>query len=148
MLKKYFGLFLGVLTLALLSLSSIYPRLVDIFYFRYVFQGIRLVYDYTLGFLPFPMVYILFFLLVYYIAYHLRKVYAQWEKSEWLKSSGREVLQVSSMLGWIVFVFYMIWGVNYKRTPLDTSLGIDFYAPIEEDQILEEAQIVTHMRAT
>lgn len=144
-MSKYLGVFLGLATLLFLSLSSIFPSWVDVLYYRLVFQGLRVLYDYSLGLLPMPMVYVLFVVLVYVLAGQLRSLFRLWDASAILLSVRKMLLQFSSLVGYLVFAFYFSWGINYKRTPLDTEMGIDFHASIEETQIIEEARLLTDL---
>jgi hypothetical protein len=48
-----------VLTVITLVLDQLMPTAIgDLFYYRSLFQGLRPVYDYTLGFSPIPMIYL------------------------------------------------------------------------------------------
>lgn len=143
---KYPGIFLGLIAYLISMLVSVFQGLVDDIYYRGIFQGLRVLYDYTLGFLPFPMVYLLFFALVVFIVQHFRKIQIEWDSNKITASLWMGTLHLISMFGMVGFAFYMLWGYNYQRTPIDQELGLNFNSEIEDQELLDEVAIITkHM---
>jgi hypothetical protein len=122
-IKKYIWLILGVIALAVNWLFGVMPGLYNVLYFRGAFQLVRVVYDFTLGWIPFPMVYVLFFLVVQIIYTFLkfegfRKSTSPFEK---IKSI---VVPILSLSGAVIFFFYFLWGFNYQQKTLSTQLNL------------------------
>ena len=122
---KYLGIIAGILALAANSLIGHFPYLADVIYYRTIFQLVRAVYDYTLGLLPVPMVYVLFCILVWIIAHLLGKV---WDSMKSGHSITTKVVAVATAIlnpiGWVLFAFYFLWGWNYQRTPFEQRMGL------------------------
>lgn len=119
--RKYIWIILGAVSLIFNGLFGIFPSFYDSFYFRGVFQGIRVIYDYTLGWVPFPMVYVLFFIVVQLIYQFLK--FKEFRKSKTILGKvWSVVLPILSLLGAIVFFFYFLWGFNYQQKKLNDQL--------------------------
>ena len=122
-IKEYIWLILGVVALALNWLFGVMPELYNVLYFKGFFQLIRVVYDFTLGWIPFPMVYILFFLVVHIIYTFLK--FEGFRKSNNLFEKIKSiVLPILSLAGAVIFFFYFLWGFNYQQKTLSTQLNL------------------------
>ncbi len=82
-------------------------------YQKGLFQAIRAVYDYTLGWLPFPSIYIILPLFLWYFLY---------QKGHTIKSF---VLAIVTALIWIVNLFYLLWGFNYAQPSLYQTMDLE-----------------------
>lgn len=84
-------------------------------YYNGLFRVIRVAYDFLFGWLPFPVIYVwILFVLVRTIRWT-----TQW-KYGWL-------YQITRMLGgvaWVIVLFYMLWGFNYKQVSLQDRMGL------------------------
>ena len=122
-LKKYFWvIFLG-LTLALRALFQAFPNLAEQAYSRGFFQGIRTGIDYLLGWLPFPLVYVLFGVLLWKLGTGIRYLFFQKTVTlrQRLLTSGRHLIL---FLCGVVALFYWLWGYNYNRVPIERQLAL------------------------
>ena len=71
-IKAYIWIILGAVSLILNWLFGVFPAFYEVVYFNGIFQVMRVIYDFTLGWIPFPMVYILILCLVQIIYLFLR----------------------------------------------------------------------------
>lgn len=83
-------------------------------YFEKLYQGIRLLYDHTLGNFPFPMVYIAIPLLLFWVIRVIIKI-VLFPKRPISAFVIHGLLRFSLLLGSILVFFYLSWGYNYKR---------------------------------
>lgn len=122
-LKKYFWLFFLAVSLILRAVFQAQPVWTEQLYSRGIFQAIRFVVDYSLGWLPFPAVYILFVVLLWKLGAGLR--YLFFENTTALKkrllTSGRRLLL---FLCAVVALFHWMWGYNYSRVPIEQQLAL------------------------
>lgn len=120
-LKKYFWIFAGMISLLINLFFSKFPAITEVFYSNFIFQGIRYLYDYTLGFIPFPMVYVLFvgliFLMFRQIKYLSSKSYSF--------SFSKTLIKIASIVGFVITSFYVLWGFNYARIPFHEKQAMD-----------------------
>lgn len=130
-IQKNNWLFLGGFTILLNTFFSQFPVITEYVYSRLFFPVVRFLLDLIFGWLPFPLVY--FFILggTGLFGWLLFRVL-----------SGKIVfsrLGVMKLLNWIalpIVMFYVLWGYNYQRKPLEELLGID-PSPVELDQLCE-----------
>jgi hypothetical protein len=139
---------LGIVTVALRFLLSGSPELIERYYSRGLFLGIRSLIDYTTANLPFPVLY----LVVSGVALSVFLKTRQW----WLKAGTRlskltdVVFGVLGFTGGAVFFFLLLWGFNYGRIPVEEQLSLKLEPlTIEELQteLYEEAGAIIQSRA-
>jgi len=122
-------LIVGVITLAIVFVIEVVfsycPSLYEILYFKGIFQGIRVVHDYTLGLLPVPSIYLI---LICFIWYFFRDVRAK------LLSI---VSAVARFLIWVIIFFYVGWGYNYNQESLSSRLSLE--APVLDSTYISQA---------
>jgi hypothetical protein len=139
---------LGAFTLLLRYLFRLNPDMVESIYSRGIFQGIRFCLDYTLGLLPFPLVYLmsaaLLFLLVFKIIKRVKKGKKIKEKLSWQMRIFKGILTLGAFFGAIVFFFYFLWGFNYQRVPIEDHLKIK-PEPLDITGIRKETTIAFQM---
>ncbi len=82
-------------------------------YQKSVFQVIRVVYDHTFGWLPFPSIYYILPLFIWYFLF---------KKGHTLKSL---FLAVFTALLWLVNLFYLLWGFNYAQPSVYQTLEFE-----------------------
>ncbi len=123
------------ISLIFLAIGSHAPSFIDQVYHRFLFRGIRLAYDYTLGLLPFPPVYLLFALLIWWLTRYFRNLRkgAGWQTA--LLKPVRFILAAVTM-------FYITWGFNYKQTPVEDQLQLGL-GHIEAPDIRGEFETTT-----
>ncbi len=105
-----------VLTILINGLFKAMPSVYDSVYYRSVFQGLRIVFDHTLGYLPIPLVYLLFFFLVYKLGHSIYRLI----KRRYIKGI-RTIIQV---LLWMVILFYLLWGFHYTQPSVENRMGL------------------------
>ena len=129
-LKKYFWILAGLFSLLLNVVFSKFPSFTEAFYSNFLFQGIRYLYDYSIGFLPFPVVYLLFFFLIYLGFKEIRKVITEKRFSFW-----SFIRKLSSFLGLVITLFYFMWGFNYSRLPFEEKQALNV-VPIDSNYVI------------
>jgi len=121
-------------------LFGIFPGLYETFYFRGIFQVLRVAYDYTFGWIPIPMVYVLF-LVVIQVIYQFLK-FEEFKKAEHLMAKVWSVIRpVLSLLGAVLFFFYFLWGFNYKQPALAQQLDLPDVQP-DTTELYNEASVL------
>ncbi len=106
--RSYFGLCSGVVAVVIFLLLRTWPALAEVVYGKWLFPVIRHTFDFTLGNIPFPVVYLFPVLLGYVI---LRPFF---NAKNW-RQHLRYYLNFS---GWMIAAFYFLWGFNYARPDL------------------------------
>ena len=146
---KYFWILSAGLVVALNYVSSAFPMWVESFYSRQFFPFVRLVFDHLLGWLPFPAVYLWIGFLLFMVILLIRNFpgFPLGEKmSSWL-IFGRQILSFVSIF---LIGFYLLWGFNYRRQPIEQLLGMQ-PEPLGPDQLCEalerETQIIASLRS-
>ncbi len=92
-------------------------------YFRGIFQLFRVSYDYILGWIPIPMVYILFICMVQLIYIFLK--FKGFKKAQGVFEKVKSILlPILSFIGACIFFFYFLWGFNYKQKTLSAQLEL------------------------
>lgn len=117
--------------IALLQLGGRFPGLIDRIYHRGIFQMIRWVFDYTVGLLPFPTVYLFFISLLILVFRFLKRV------KRGSSSLKTELLRLIRFVSIMIFSFYLLWGLNYKQTPVEKQVQLDIL-PMTDDDIADE----------
>lgn len=117
----FLGMLLGVVTLLINAWAHQYPALVEHWYSRGLFCWIRAGLDGTLGRLPFASFYLFWFFFVLFWVFL------------WIKRPFLPILTVKikywvghilGFLGFILTLFFWLWGFHYARSPLPQSLQI------------------------
>jgi len=120
--RRWIWILLGSITVVLRVILGNYPSFVEQYYSRGLFIGVRSVLDYTIGLLPFPMIYLLILGLICFVIY---RVFAKKAKKRTLKQKIVNILfNTFSFLSAIVFLFLILWGFNYSRIPIENQLSI------------------------
>lgn len=113
----------GLLTLLLQALLRPFPQVVEYVYARGLFLLLRLLWDYSLGWFPWPWVYLLALGLL------LRLGWGIWRSLRpspvrWLRRLGQGLLSLAAWVGALIGLFFWLWGFHYQRLPLDAQLGL------------------------
>jgi len=118
--KRGIWIALGLLSLILRYASS--PAIIEQYYSRGLFLGIRKVMDTGLGWCPIPLIYVFFAMLLVWLIVTIRRTnwqgFFQWQRL--LQTTYSFV----AFLGGLLFFFFFLWGYNYGRIPLVTQLGL------------------------
>jgi hypothetical protein len=140
---------LGVGALLVRFLFNLNPHVTEAIYSRGIFMGIRFCLDYSIGLLPFPLIYLLVVLLILLDV----KIIVQWVKKR--KNKNREkislktlflkgLLYCAAFLGGAVFLFYFLWAFNYERLPIEAHLKIK-PEPLDINEIRHESKLAFQM---
>ncbi len=113
-IRKYWKIILPGFTLLLYALTKIFSPIADSIYLGGMFQCLRILYDYTLGFLPIPFIYILL-PVVFLLAF--RQIFSSQKWKSKLVHLGKIILV-------LVCGFYLSWALNYNTTPVEQKIGL------------------------
>ena len=92
---------------------------IETYYSRGIFVGVRVVLDHTLGLLPVPLFYVFWLLVLVWIV-------QQWRHFRgWLILLRRTLVATLTL----VLLFLWLWGYNYGRVPVEIQLGFERYQP-------------------
>jgi hypothetical protein len=117
---KLFWVLLGLLTLFLTGLLP--AAFVEKYYSRGLFLGIRWAFAALSGWWPFAFVYLLFFGVLGWLGRCLYRFFKS--QQSWPKRLWNLLFNALAFVGGVVFLFQFLWGFNYKRIPLEDSMGI------------------------
>ncbi|MEY3052803.1 MAG: hypothetical protein RLY31_2588 [Bacteroidota bacterium] len=107
---------------SLLSLRFLPAEWVETYYSRWLYLGIRTMLSGLAGQLPFAACYLLLCLLP---AVGLWRLGRRWQAGTFASVRvGRLILSSLAWLGGAIMVFQVLWGLNYRRIPLEETIGI------------------------
>ena len=138
--RKWIWIILGSAAILLRLLLSFVPEVTEMLYSRGIFLGIRLFIDYTLGWMPFPFLFLLFAGLVYLLIKKTRNL-IQTHQSFW-QTTKRVLFSTVSFLFAVVFFFLVLWGYNYGRVPVEETLELDT-KPLSLEELKVELDATT-----
>lgn len=131
-----FWILAGVFVLVLKTFLGNNSKWIELWYSRGVYIGVRYFFD-ALSWLPFPTIY-LFWMVVFWGAW--RKV-QQWRKAGF--GLGQFLLGTGSFIGALLFFFFLLWGFNYSRLPIEQQLGLTL-KPLNKVELEEVFQQETN----
>lgn len=145
--------------LAVLLRVSLPAGTVETYYSRGVFPIIRTVFDALLGWVPIPLFYAFWLIVIYRIATGFLKIIrgyraARRELSVRGAVAGATVevlVQWSTGILLLITIFLLGWGLNYGRHPVDEVLTITRYSPTLAELrgfVHTEAEELATLRAT
>ncbi len=113
--RKYYNLGLVLITIILFLSTKVSGLLADNLYLGGIFQLWRIVYDYTIGFIPIPFIYVLLPLVIF-------QVFRQFlSKDPW----KTKILKILEVFLWLLCGFYLLWALNYHATPVEVKADLD-----------------------
>lgn len=118
---------LGLAALLLRFLANATPQYVEQFYSRGVFLGVRWLFDWSLAWLPFPLLLVFYGIVIIYVIKFFKTLVSKqipFRKRLW--ASGRHLLNFA---GFAVFTFLFLWGFNYARPNFSTQIGLKVEKP-------------------
>ncbi len=147
-------LFLGVSAYGLHLALGRESGLVEVLYSRGLFVGFRWLWDFSLGLSPLPLYFILFTAGLAGIIRGIIRFLARRRDGPPRPGFvhalparlGKAGLLVLGWAGGAVFFFYLLWGFNYGRVPVENQLGLDV-RPLDADKVREEASWTARMLA-
>ena len=137
-IRRWKWILLGILSLVVRVLADSTPQYVEAFYSRGIYPVIRWIFDNSLGILPFPLIYLFYGLIIFFIiktmAYFFKK---NIPLSIRLKKS---LFSILSFAGLLVFGFLFLWGYNYARMPFHQQMQINI-TKLDTFSLAQELQI-------
>lgn len=133
---------LGIIALMVNHLFGYYPDIVERFYFGTIFQGLRIAYDFTLGWLPFPILYLALPASIFVLGRIFSQSLNATHKKPWWIKIGFVLLDILAFAGGIIFLFYIVWGYNYKRPSIYDQLHIS-QSKVDSSYLISEVDRVT-----
>lgn len=129
---------LGLLAIGLRAILS--PEAIEQVYSRGLFLAIRQMFTLLGSWLPFALVYLLFFFLLFWLGKNAVQFFR--EKISWKKKLLNLLTSTLAFAGGVVFFFLLLWGFNYGRVPLEEQMGIS-PKPLEISELKEELDLAT-----
>lgn len=117
---KYWYFILGVSLMVLTFNQVVGPVFFEQYYLNGFYQIIRVIYGHTFYHLPFGLIYIGFPVVFIGFLLALRKTYILIKSKKYLKA----FIPMLSFLLVMYFMFYILWGFNYKVDNLETRLKL------------------------
>lgn len=102
--KEYKGISIGIVSLLLALCFVAYPSFAEAVYRKGLFQAVRVVMDFTITLLPFPLFILLLLLLPVIIFFYFKKNYSR---------KRHIIILPLNALGWVLALFLLLWGYNY-----------------------------------
>lgn len=130
----WIGLGLGALVLRY-ALSS-RPEIIELYYSRMFFPAVRYLIDYLLAWFPIPLIYLFLAALAFFVPRGLARWWRRPYGGRWQKALNG-LLGVGAFLGGGLFFFFMLWGYNYGRVPIEGQLGLEL-KPLSFSELKEE----------
>ena len=137
---KIWWIGLGILAILFRIFFGFFPHLTEQIYSRGIFVGIRYTLDNTLGWMPFPFLYLVLGTLLGYLVFKIRNLFRTHQSV--LHSSGRILFGLVAFLFGVVFLFLVLWGFNYARLPLENVMNLN-PQPLEMDELKTELDLNT-----
>ena len=141
--KRYRGwiLIYFVFGIHLLALSGFEQSIYEM-YQKLIYTPLRWVYDYTLGWSPIPMIYLFIGFLVWMVFRLIRKIIIYNKVGHGWKYSTTLFFRLIRLVLTVLSLFYLLWGFNYYRLPLNEQLG---WSTVEVDstELIREFEKVT-----
>lgn len=147
--NKLVWIALGLFALLLKLVASAKPELVESYYSRGLFLGIRWTIDTFLAWLPIPLIYLFFIILAIYLFRNIRK---WWRNQDtWPIKLLHAGIGILSFTSGALFFFLFLWGYNYDRIALEDHLNIK-PKPLSIEELREElefeTELITRLRAS
>ncbi len=117
---RLIGLWLGLFMLIIRFITP--PQYIESFYSRFVFQGIRTLFDYTLALLPMPFLLIFYGIMVYFVVKMLVFLFSKKRPLRQRFTEGG--LKTVNFLGFMLFGFLFLWAFNYARPAFTQQIGL------------------------
>lgn len=135
---------LAVLALIVRYILSLNPTFTEIVYTRGVFTLFRYVYDYSLGFLPFPMLYPVLAGLLAWGGWRLWKYTRRPRRRERPLPNriGSFLLTTLAVMAILMVAFFVLWGYNYYRVPVEHQMELEL-GKLDLSRLQAEIQLAT-----
>ena len=114
-------LWLGVF--ALILRYVIPPQYIEAFYSRHVFLWIRGLFDFTLAFVPFPLLFV-FYVVAFYFVFKIIFLLFFKKKIPFRQRFTEGGKKLLNFVGFMLFSFFLLWGFNYGRPNFAKQIGL------------------------
>lgn len=106
---------------------------IENYYSLGLFRGIRYLFDYTFGKLPFPSYYLFLLFLVGIILKWILHFFT--EKPD---PFATRIFKIVSFIAFLITFFFILWGFNYGRISVESKLKLDI-KPMSDSIIIAES---------
>lgn len=118
---------LGFAALLVRLLADRTPQYIEQFYSRGVFLGVRWLFDWSLAWLPFPLLLVFYGVVIIYVFRFFKSLFSnQIPFRKRLLTAGKQLINCA---GFVVFSFLMLWGFNYARPNFANQIGLTVEKP-------------------
>lgn len=133
--KQIFWIGLGVMSWVIKWGLNSSPEWIEKYYSRALFPFIRIIIDFTLAWLPVPLIYLFFIVLIYLLVKKIRRFFQ--DEHPWPQKVLNAFMSTLAFVGGGVFFFLLLWGFNYGRVPIEQQLALS-PVPLTSSQLKEE----------
>jgi len=109
-IKPWSGLTLGIVCILVFAICRMFPSTTESIYGRILFPAVRFLLDFTFGLLAFPAIYLFLPILLFLLIYWFR-----------VKGFKNKIRGLFNFTGYILMLFYLLWGFNYARPSIQTK---------------------------
>jgi hypothetical protein len=145
--RRKLWIWLGLLSIAIHFILTFIPEFTEAVYSRGIYSVVRYMLDYTVGWLPFSLAYILTLFVVFLLVRSIANMFTNWLRfglRVWKTELKKLVLSWAAFAGATTFFFYLFWGYNLARVPLDETLNINT-RKLSRNELLIEANYARKM---
>lgn len=143
--RRYMWMGLGIITLLINSLFRANPYFTEVVYSRGIFLVIRWIWDYSLGLIPVPLLYIFVPLLLFYFVRRWQKGKPHRQARPVINRYGSMLVSILGLVGITLFLFYFLWGYNYQRLPVAQQLKLPVSKELSDEEIITEYLLTTQL---
>ncbi|MEL6191052.1 MAG: DUF3810 family protein [Bacteroidota bacterium] len=140
--KRFTWIGLGLFTMFITFLLGLNPTFTEVVYSRGLFALIRWVWDYTLGWIPFPLIYLLLGGLIYWVVSGLIASRKKRSIQPFRNQMAGYLFSLLAFISGVYMFFQFMWGFNYQRLPVERSMGLEVAWP-DSAELIAEFQLVT-----
>lgn len=140
--RRYMWMGLGIITLLINALFRSNPYFTEVVYSRGIFLVIRWIWDFSLGLIPIPLLYIFVPLVLFYLIRRWRKGKPHRQARPLINRLGSMLVSVLGLAGIALFLFYFLWGFNYNRLPVAQQLKLN-PGELSDEEVEKEYKIAT-----
>jgi uncharacterized protein DUF3810 len=138
--QRWVWVFLGIFTILVRVILGNFPQIIEQYYSRGIYIGIRTIIDYTIALSPIPLIYLLIFGILCFILF---RIFRKKNKQQRIKQRLTNfIFSLVAFLFGIVFLFLTLWGFNYARVPIENQIGIE-PNPLSKEELFQELEIST-----
>ena len=120
---RWIWIALGLVTIVIKKITAHYPGFIEAYYSRSLFHGIRWILDHTIALLPFPFLYVLIILLIFFLGKGIWRFFRA--DTPILHRLGQSILTLLAITSGLLFFFQLFWGYNYNRIPVEKQLSLE-----------------------